>query len=296
MSIASMYRAASNTDDASYEEYVARLTGRLNERLQASSSPAVFSTDAEGLFEAYLGALPPEHRQYHTCNCCRRFIERFGGLVVIDERGRTGPAFWDPEDAPDYYRPAARALSRAVQSSKVVGVFYSKDETWGWPVTGPWRHLSVRPPAALVFRHSLLSPGQFRAQKAEEFKIVRRAVAEYPAGVVAEALRVVDADALYRSEKVRGPLAFFDALHKAVADLRGPARDNVVWRAVAGAPSSWSRPGVASSVRASGRDRGGLAPLSPRESPEGAGRLFTPEAEGGRPAAPARTAGGEGDL
>lgn len=239
MTNATTPRPASNAEDVAYDLYVKRLTTRLMERLGSTGTAAVFRTDAEGLFEAYLDALPSEHRQYHTCNCCRRFVERFGGLVVIGEDGRTRSALWDAEDAPAYYRPAAAILASRAESARVVGVFYAKDETWGWPVTGPWRHLAVTPPPELRFKHSLLTAGQFQAQKTEEYGIVRRALAEYPADVVAEALRVVDADALYRSEKVRGPLAFFDALHKAVAPLRGPARDNAVWRAVAGAPSGF---------------------------------------------------------
>lgn len=71
-----------NHEDAAYEAMLARLTARVS----AITEP-LFTTDAVGLWEAFLGAIPEGERQYHTCHACRRFIEGFGGLATITAAG-----------------------------------------------------------------------------------------------------------------------------------------------------------------------------------------------------------------
>jgi hypothetical protein len=48
-----------------YESFLASLCAHFGER--TASSPPLFETTAEGLFEAFLGGLAPEHRQHYTC-------------------------------------------------------------------------------------------------------------------------------------------------------------------------------------------------------------------------------------
>ena len=117
---------------------------RVQERFLANlkSGGTLFTTDATGLFQSYLEALPTADRQSHLCDACRRFLEVFGGLVTIDAKGVTRRAVWHGLNAPDYYAPAVAALERVVRRARVMGVFVSSLEVWGKPVTGKWRHLA----------------------------------------------------------------------------------------------------------------------------------------------------------
>ncbi len=236
-----------NAGDVDYHRFLDDLQVRFLGRLARGP---LFTTAVEGLWEAYLGAFPIRDRQYHTCSACRRFIETFGGLVTIDEDGTAKPAIWDTEMHGVSFEAAAVAvMAKLVRRSAITGVFLSKEPVWGQPLTGDWRHMALTPPSALVYRERALTAGQAMAEKREDFKNVSRALGEYTAPIVNQALALLKADALYRSEKVLGPCQFLADLHAQVADMRhrfpwnlpGKAQ-NHVWRAVALAPAGFCHP------------------------------------------------------
>lgn len=237
-----------DTQDAEYAAFLGRVNARLAANLDPPGGPAgdrprLFTTDASGLFEAYLAALPEADRQHYNCRACQGFIERFGGLVTVAAGGRTDAAFWDEADAPAYFRPAVAAVAKLVRRAAVTGVFLTGEAVWGKPVTGVWRHLSATPPGDAVSPGGLKTPGQEAAEKAEDYRAVRRALGEFPAPVVDRAVALLEADALYRPEKVAGPARWLRDLHAAVAAADGRSgRDNVVWRAVAAAPPGFCHP------------------------------------------------------
>ena len=109
--------------DRDYDILLACVQERFVANLE--SGGALFTTDATGLFQSYLDALPAADRQSHLCDACRRFLEAFGGLVTIDTRGVTRPAVWHGLNVPDYYAPAVAALDRVVRRARVTGVFLS---------------------------------------------------------------------------------------------------------------------------------------------------------------------------
>ena len=232
--------ATSTTDD--YDAFLAHVAGTFLEQCN-SGAEAVFTTDAEGLWDLYLDSFTdPADRQHHTCHACRHFIERFGALVTIDSAGRTAPAVWAEGGTPEHFRPAVAAMAQVVRRAKVTGVFVSSDKTWGTPQTGTWHHLAVRPPTGMLVRRSLQTAGQVMAEKREDFGTVSRALTEFTLAHLDMALTLLRTDALYRSEKVLGQAEWLRALHVARAGARGAGKANVVWRAVATAPAGFCHP------------------------------------------------------
>ena len=227
-------------DDPEYEGFLHRVSARF--ALNTQQGEPLFTTDADGLFQAYLDALPPEYRQHHTCHACRQFIERFGHLVTINAFGRTAPAIWDAADAPDLYRPSIAAIERIVRAAKVTGAFLSSEPVWGLPRTGVWQHLSVKPLASRIFKRTILTAGQAMAEKREDFGTVMRALSEFSLPVIEQAVTLLEADSLYRSEKVIGPAKWLRDLHVARDAAKGANRANVVWLAVATAPAGFCHP------------------------------------------------------
>lgn len=215
-------------------------------RLTALGDTPLFETDAQDLFAVFLDALP-DARQHYTCNACRRFIDDFGGLVTIAEDGSTTPVFWHEEDAPPFFRTAAARLAQRVRRARVRGVFYSAEETWGRPSTPDkqqgcvWTHFHARQPRERVFRDRLKTPFQAMAAKAENFRDLARALAEFSPEHLAVALQLLESDSLYRSEKTLGPAKFLAGLHRARA-APGLWKANVLWRAVATAPEGLCHP------------------------------------------------------
>lgn len=204
-----------------------------------TESRHLFCTDVTGLWEAYLNVLPGE-LAIHNCSTCRRFINRFGGLVTLDTKGQPRSALW--ADAPAYYVPAVRLMQRKVERARVTGPFLSKDMVWGTPETGKWTHFSVDA-AHVLYKHATLTPGQAMAAKREDFKTVETALSEWNPETLDYALQMLHSEMLNRSEKFVAPVQWLRDLHTVRAETKNRnERDNLLWLAVAGAPAGFCHP------------------------------------------------------
>ncbi len=231
---------ARHDHDADYAALLTAVRGSFD--AVAREAPAMLTVDTEGLWDAYLDGLPAE-RQVHTCHACRTFMRRFGGAVTVGDDGRLRSALWCSDVAPDFYGPALNTMRRLVESRPVGGVLIAKEATWGVPATGAWAHFAVTPPARLLHRDRLLTPGQAAAARREDRGTVARALAEFPPPLLEQALRVLEADALTRAERFIAPVRWLLDLHTARAAAPGKAtRENLLWRAVASAPPGFCHP------------------------------------------------------
>jgi len=230
--------AVAQEKDEGYDE----LEQLLRDRIAAVEGP-VFATDAspDELWRLYLESLPADRRQHYNCHCCRRFIQQYGGLVTIDAKGRQWPVLWPaPTQVPTFFEQAMYALWNLAERSKVTGVYLwdQNGRQWGTPLAGGWSHLS-----GLVgfSSHSskVQSPSQAVADKKQDYQILCQALVDYPSELVSQALRVLEADALYRSEKAVGVAKWFAELHQKIGHLKGKLRQNLIWRAVATAPAGF---------------------------------------------------------
>ena len=233
-----------NLDDREYATLLARIEHRFLANVRDGAEP-VFKTNAD-LWWPYLGSFPAAVRQHHTCSTCRHFLERYGGLVTIDPvTGVTTPVFWHPNDAArrgsvDY--DMLGQLVAVVGTAEVTGVFLSATPRWGTSMTQrregepAWRHFGFRAPSSMPSEHS----GPKMAEKGQDFAQDRRALTEYRPEQLDQAVEFLRTDALYRGEKVLGPIAWLRDLQRAA---RASGRfDNVVWRAIATAPAGFCHP------------------------------------------------------
>ena len=76
-------------EDEDYAHLLNVLHGAL------ATDQSLFTTDAVGLYDVLLLSLPSSRRQHYTCRTCRHFVERYGGLVTIDESGAATSPLWD---------------------------------------------------------------------------------------------------------------------------------------------------------------------------------------------------------
>ncbi len=224
-----------------YDQFIERFQQRFSDVSQEGQEP-LFMTDAADLWRIYLDAIPESRRQHYTCHACRQFIERFGGLVTIDEQGMTHPVFWEESIALEELQPAMRHLAKAVRQARVVGVFYHDKPVWGRPVTGVWHHMAVRAPSGMVYRAAVKAPDQEMAEKREDFRTLMPALAEFSKTHLATAVTLLKSDALYRSEKCLGVAAWLSDLQERRATVSGRAKDHIVWKAVATAPAGYCHP------------------------------------------------------
>src|SRR5581483_5823738 len=161
--------AVGNYEDKGYDAFLSYFNARFLETIQNGTRP-LFTTDAEGLFAAYLAAFPEgTERQHHNCSACRHFIDRYAGLVTIDEKGLTTPAVLNLEDVPEQYERPIADMARLVRKAKVTGVFLSSQAVLGQPVTGPWRHFAVTLPKRALYSRATQTAGQSMAEKREDY-------------------------------------------------------------------------------------------------------------------------------
>lgn len=233
--------ATSHNHDADYAALLDSVRASFARAVEGNAP--LFTTDAEGLFDIYLDNLPGE-RQVHTCTCCRTFVKNYGGLVCIGDDGQKRSALWPTASPPAFYVPAMLAVNKAISKASVTGPFLSADATCGTPRTRPdWTHFAVDQPAARRFKHAILTPGQAMAAKREDFRTVAAALSDFTPPLLAQAMRLLEADALARSERFIGPVQWLQELHEkrgAVKDAR--VRDNLLWRAIATAPDGFCHP------------------------------------------------------
>lgn len=198
----------------------------------------LFTTDAPPLLPIFLDALPPELRQEYSCHACRRFMERYGGLVRVDADGQATPAMWDPERAPEPFTTAIRALARAVAGAHITGVFLSSEKAWGQPLAGGWDHLAVTPEERCLCKPTAVrTAGQLAAAKREDYAILLRGLEEFPIDLVKNAHSLLTSESLFRSEKCIEVAKWLQDLHRQRRAAHDPRiRDNLTWLAVAGAP------------------------------------------------------------
>ncbi len=205
-----------------------------------SQGVPLFTTDTEGLFEAFLSNLPDEARQHYTCNACRNFVNRFGGLVTISDNGETKSAFWNEKDVPAFFAKSVKAMKNIVLKSKVNGIFLSSDKVLGQPITGEWQHMSAVLPNAMVYGSRLITANQAMAEKREDFRILIAGLLEYPDHVVDQAVTLLKTESLYRSEKCLGVAEWLLGLHVKRANTKNSKlKNNIVWLAVGSAPTGY---------------------------------------------------------
>lgn len=128
--------------DYDYREFLEVVKNKFTSTITEGTK--LFTTNVDGLWDAYLGNIVPEAQQHYNCNACRHFITRFGGLVTIDENGNTKSALWDENDVDKFFKKSFKAMRTLVEKAKVSGVFISDERILGQPKTGEWHHLSVR--------------------------------------------------------------------------------------------------------------------------------------------------------
>lgn len=233
-----MSNVAASPSVETNEGYIV-LENMIRDRIAARTAGPVFTTSAspEALWGAYLNGLPERFRQHYTCHECRRFIQTYGGLVTIAADGKTKSLLWEGDagagdDVPTFFIPAVNALFDLVVDAKITGVFLSDKKVWGTPSTPDpkhsttWTHYSGQ--NAGVYRDRVLTASQRTAEKLEDFKMLKRALADYSASAIEQAVRVLKSDTLTRSEKALGIAEWFAARHG--------QNQNQLWLAVATAP------------------------------------------------------------
>ncbi|WPC39381.1 hypothetical protein [Clostridium sp. JS66] len=225
-----------NRKNDNYKEFLDAIKNHFN--LIIKNNTSLFTTNSKGLFDIFLDNLPQEARQHYNCNSCKNFVESYGGLVTIANNGEIISALWG--EVPEFFTPSVKAMKNIVLKSKVNGVFLSENAILGKPVTGIWNHMSVTLPEEITYHSKLINANQAMAEKLEDFKTLNRGLVEYPLEAVEQAVTLLKTESLYRSEKCLGVAEWLKNLHIKCSNTKNSCiKDNIVWLAVATAPTGF---------------------------------------------------------
>jgi hypothetical protein len=225
-------------DNDRYEDFLAAIQQHFSG--QTTGVTRLFTTDATDLFTTFLSYLPDSARQHYNCHACRRFFERYAGLVTITPAGEKVPVICGDFKVPPTFYESLRALRKQVRRANVTGVFLSSDPVWGTPECGGWVHTHVVPGSHLLFKSLTQSASQAMAEKTEDASILTRSLAEYQIETVAKALTALRDGTLFRSEKAVNAAEWLYNLHETLGQTPTTKRCiNILWRAVATAPAGY---------------------------------------------------------
>lgn len=226
--------------DKDYDRYLSNVRDRF---ASFTREPVpLFRTSVENLFDIYLDAIGPNRRQHYTCSACRNFVNRFGGLVVVDSCGSLQSPLWWVDDVPDELVEATVSASQAVLGSKITGVFYASESVLGTPATGNWHHLSVTIPQNMRHTSRVQTPFQASAEKSQDFQQMITALDDFSVSMLEQAVKLLESEAMYRSEKVLGVAQWLLGVARQWKDCIRSRRQNLLWLAVAKAPAGFCHP------------------------------------------------------
>lgn len=228
-----------NRESDCYPEFSMMLKDEFTKKMKEDIP--LFTTDIEDLFEIFLNNLPSEARQHYTCNACRHFVNKYGKLVTINDKGEMKPVMWD-FDAPGIFKKSVSMMNKAVLKSNIRGMFFTDVNILGQPITGEWTHMNVLVPSSSksLHRDRLTTVYQLMAEKQEDFRILKSSLKEYPIKTINQALTLLTNNALFRSEKCLGVAAWFADLHtKYSLTKNSKIKNNLIWYSVAIAPTGF---------------------------------------------------------
>lgn len=226
------------------ENFDTRLTGENGHqgRLFTTRRAGATTNHRTDLWETYLASFPEADRQHHNCNACRRFIERFGGLVTIDADGLSVPVFWGPSGDHEHSEPFHK-LFNLVSRSVVDGVFVHDTSHLVGDYDGDeWIHLSVSllKHPHLVHSSKVQTHRQRMAELRQDFEQVDRILKEYQPKTFTLAASITGSNEVARAEKVDGVATWLSELAMRTAGPSSSMRSNRIWAAVAAAPAGYA--------------------------------------------------------
>ena len=206
--------------------------------LANTSNVPLFTTAIDNLYDIFLEHLPAEARQHYNCRTCRHFVNRYGGLVTIDDEGYIHPVMWYGF-IPEFFHNSVIEIRKAVMNSKVTGVFLTSEKRLGVAKTGVWNHMCVDIAKDRIHRDRIRNEYQTMAQKKQDYLMLLNAVTKYKQSTIETAVNLLRSDTLYRSEKVLGIAEWFLDVKTNTEALKGKQRTNYIWKKSATAPAGF---------------------------------------------------------
>src|SRR5690349_20248513 len=115
--------------------------------------------DRDKIWDLYLEGFSPEERQGHNCNCCKSFLRRYSGIVVIDAQLEV-KSIWDINlnDIDEEYRQSVKNIHNYLKGLPITNVFLNPfpklgtDKNFDPIKNTTWNHFFLQLPNQFIHR------------------------------------------------------------------------------------------------------------------------------------------------
>jgi hypothetical protein len=184
--------------------------------------------DKAEIWSAYIdGFVDPAFKQEHVCNCCRHFLQHYGGLVVIDNEYNT-VNFWNFKTLPEFQASVDR-IRDLLTNKTIVSKFYSNVLGLGTDKSSIWHHLYLKLDNPFRTTPSL-SIGTKLNDSNTAFNVFKRALTELTSDASKTVLDLIADNNLYRGEEHKKKVNEFynlQTIYRSTLFLH--QRDNFIW-------------------------------------------------------------------
>jgi len=235
-------RPQPDDEDGGFTDFLVTMRKRWSEVVK--SQQPLFHTDVPNLYDIFLQNLSTDLRPHYACRCCRRFVERYGNVVTV-QNGKLQSALWQGT-MPAAFITAVAAMRQVVEAATISGVVVSGADTFGTPFslaaeygTAFWTHMAVEWPVARRFNSPLKTADAHAAALKEERKMLERGLSEFTVDQLNTALTLFTSGTLTRPEKGQPLVQWVLDQHAALSKLKGTAREHALWQIAVTAPAGF---------------------------------------------------------
>lgn len=197
------------------------------------------------LFDIYLSEIPEEVRQEYNCNNCKNFLNRFGGIVAIDENNKYR-TLWEFE-IDGIFETIPESLHKAVSKKLIENLLTYDSNHLGVDkniqlledkTTVTWQHfyLNGKGSTCKVFTaksKSLIeqSRDSYLGQEKTNKEVYARSLREISVDAIETVIDLIEQGSLYRGNEFLELLQNFLIAKKKYLSIKGKiAQDNFVWK------------------------------------------------------------------
>lgn len=204
-----------------FKQFKEKLQDQI-ETMLLTSHLFMVDVDKDSLWNLYLESFKPEdnpvfrERREFDCNCCKRFIRQFGGVVAIDSNyNKVG--LWDINVSGTKFEPSVLALRETIHAFPVRDIFVTKEPHLGVDRTPDkdtdiiWHHLYYNTPSDYLNKTSK-SNEDIMGRKRTQKETLLRALNELTTDAVSIVLELIGDNNLHRGEENKGLLESFQIL------------------------------------------------------------------------------------
>lgn len=221
-----------------WEDFIAGIDRKFRDAVNDGKTP-VFTTDARGLWDNFMAGLPLKAQQHYNCRTCRKFIERYGGLVTVDKaKGELVPIMWRGA-VPVFFVKAVANMEYQVKHANITGVFVTGLAELGSHRAGGWSHMAVEVPLPMRYRDAVRTPHQKMASYKEDHRALLRALDSYSSHTIRQARAWLWHGGFLRADKITNWVDWFEEMTMLSRVSPRRTSDNLLWLAVAQAPTGY---------------------------------------------------------